>query len=176
MAIDPPETHSSSREFIRTHFLSLIFSDPASLHALVLVAAAHLARLHGHRSCDIKSLQLRWMAIYRVYLALMEHSSPCRAISDQLIIAVAKLPTCELPFGRKGMFHAHMTGLRRMVSLLGGLPELGLGGVLERMLLWIDANAACSTGANDSYFVATAGASSRDHPQADRRVFLIGIP
>lgn len=174
MAIDLPETDSASREFIRTHFLSLAFSDPASLHALVLVSAAHLARLRGEQSHNIDILQLRGMAIQQVNHALMEHSSRRRATSDQLIVAVAKMATYELLFGQRDTFHTHMTGLQRMVSLRGGLPALGLGGFLERMLLWIDANAAGITGATDLYFPAAVYASSRGHPQADRRMFLMG--
>lgn len=174
MVIDVPETDTASREFIRTHFLSLVFSDPASLHALVLVSAAHLAKLHGAHAHNIDMLQLRGMAIQQVNRALMEHNAAGRATSDQLIVAVGKMATYELLFGQRETFHTHMTGLQRMVSLRGGLPALGLGGFLERMLLWIDSNAAVITGATDLYFPAAAYASSRGHPQADRRLFLMG--
>lgn len=174
MAIDLPNTDSSSRDFIRTHFLSLVFSDPASLHALVLVSAAHLAKLHGDQEHNIDMLQLRGMAIQQVNGALTEHNSGGRATSDQLIVAVSKMATYELLFGQRETFHTHMTGLQRMVSLRGGLPALGLGGFLERMLLWIDANAAVITGATDLYFPAAAYATSQGHPRADRRLFLMG--
>lgn len=174
MAIDIPETDNSSREFLRTHFLSVVFSDPASLHAVILVSAAHLAKLHGDQSHSIDMLQLRGMAIQQVNRALMEHSSGGRATSDQLIVAVGKMATYELLFGQRETFHTHMTGLQRMVSLRGGLPALGMGGFVERMLLWIDANAAVITGATDLYFPAAAFPSSRGHPRADRRLFLMG--
>lgn len=175
MVIDVPETDSASREFIRTQFLSLVFSDLAPLHATILVSAAHLAKLHGTRSHNIDMLQLRGMAIQQVNRALMGRNPGIRATSDQLIVAVGKMATYELLFGQRETFHTHMTGLQRMVGLRGGLSALGLGGFLERMLLWIDSNAAAITGSSDLYFPAAACTSSSGHPQADRRLFLMGI-
>ena len=65
-----------------------------------------------------------------------------RATSDQMVAAVAKMATYELLFGQREAFHLHMTGLQRIVSLRHGLQALGLQGLLERNLLWIDANGA----------------------------------
>ena len=45
-------------------------------------------------------------------------------------------------FGEADHYHVHMMGLKRMVRLRGGLSNLGLDGLLARMLLWIDNNAS----------------------------------
>ena len=68
---------------------------------------------------------------------------PTLATSDQLIGAVAKMAAYEAGFaGDEGQYHMHMKGLVKMVELRGGLGSLGLHGLLARMLLWIDLNAA----------------------------------
>lgn len=52
----------------------------------------------------------------------------------------------EAVFGDSEVFAAHMKGLQMMLKLRGGLSNLGLNGLLERMLVWIDLNAAHLTG------------------------------
>jgi hypothetical protein len=175
MATDLPETDAETRQVIRAHFMGLVFTDPAPLHAVMLLASAHLAKVRGAHSHTIDMLQLRGMAIQEVNRAMMDQRpGGGRATSDAMIAAVGKIATFELLFGQKDTFHTHMTGLQRMVSLRGGLQELGLNGMLERILLWIDANAAEITG-TPLYFPPAAFASSTAHPPADRRLFVIGI-
>lgn len=58
----------------------------------------------------------------------------------------AKIAAYEAIFGSNEVFAAHMKGLRMMLKLRGGLANLGLNGLLERMLVWIDLNAAHLTG------------------------------
>lgn len=174
MSVDLPETDPASRRLLRTHFLGLVFTDPASLHALMLTAAAHYGKLRGENVHSINLLQLRGMAIQEVNRALQDHRSGGRATSDRMIAAVGKMATYELLFGQRDTFHTHMTGLQRMVSLRGGLQALGLNGLLERILLWIDVNAADITG-GPLYFPPAAFSSSLGHPSANRRLFLHGL-
>ena len=63
-----------------------------------------------------------------------------------MIGAVAKMAAYEAIFGDSEVFTAHMRGLQMMLKLRGGLCTLGLNGLLERMLIWIDLNAAHLTG------------------------------
>lgn len=174
MAVDLPGTDEATRQTIRIHLFGLAFTDHATLHALMLVAAAHYSKLRGQGSHNINMLQLRGMAIQEVNRAMMDHGPRGRATSDRMIAAVAKMATFELLFGQREIFHTHMTGLQRMVSLRGGLQALGLNGMLERMLLWIDTNAAEITGSG-LYFPPAAFKSSSGHPRADRRLFLLGL-
>lgn len=111
------------------------------------------------------------MAIRAINEALED---PVRATSDQLIAAVAKMAQYEALFGDKAIFNTHMTGLLRMVSLRGGLPALGLDGLLERMLLWIDVNASSVMKVHKVYFDKEAFPSNFVHPTPDPRRFAGG--
>ena len=172
MAIDVPNNDAALRVLLGAHFMPVVLSDPAPLHALMLTAAAHYSKLQGPQSHNINLLQLKGMAIQEINRALTDHRSGGRSISDQLIIAVAKMATFELLFGHQETFHTHMTGLQRMVSLRGGLPALGCNGMLERSLLWLDANAAHIRGV--LYFPPGSYSSTSGHPPADQTVFVWG--
>lgn len=174
MSIDLPETDTVSRGLLRDNFLAVVFSDRASLHATILTAAAHWNKMRPTQTHRINLLQLRGMAIQEINRSLVDHSAGGRSTSDPLIAAVSKMATYELLFGQRETFHTHMTGLQRMVSLRGGLQALGLDGLLERILLWIDANAASIT-QGPLYFPPAAFSSSNGHPTPDRRLFLLGL-
>lgn len=156
----------------RTRFFPFCLTDPAPLHAVVLVAACQYGHIIGPRSHAIDCLQLRDMAISEINGALKEGS---RATSDQLIVAVANMAAYEAVFGDRTIFNTHMTGLLRMVSLRGGLPALGLDGLLERFLLWIDSNASHITRSNP-YFDRQTFPSRAQHPRPDPQRFAGGVP
>jgi hypothetical protein len=172
MCIDLPSNDPTSRPLLATHFMALILSDPAPIHAVMLVASSHHAKLHGTEAHAINPLQLKGMAIREINRALTEHGAGGRAISDQLIVAVAKMATYEMLFGNPETFTTHMVGLQRMVTLRGGLQALGCYGLLESSLLWLDANAATHSGA--LYFPPGAFSSSRGHPKPDQQLFIFG--
>lgn len=173
MAVDIPDLDGpDAKGLLRTRFFPFILTDRASLHAVMLMAASHYTNVKGPRSHSIDLLQLRGMAIREINDALED---PQRATSDQLIAAVAKMASYEALFGDQQIFNTHMTGLLRMVSLRGGLPALGLGGLLERILLWIDANASHITGAK-IYFDSAAFPASARHPRPDPQRFAGGLP
>ncbi|KKA22315.1 hypothetical protein T310_3645 [Rasamsonia emersonii CBS 393.64] len=67
---------------------------------------------------------------------------------DALIGAVAKMASYEAMFGTLDTYNLHMQGLARMVSLRGGLESLGLDGLLRRIVIWIDRNAAFLNGSS----------------------------
>ena len=175
MSIDLPETDRASRELLRTTFMDLILSDRASLHSLLLVAGAHWNKVRPQHQHRINLLQLRGMAIQEINRALIDHRTGGRATSDQTLAAVGKMATYELLFGQRETFHTHMTGLQRMVSLRGGLQALGLNGLLERILLWIDSNAMAITHASSLYFPPAAFSSTLGHPRPNQRQFLLGL-
>ena len=62
--------------------------------------------------------------------------------SDAVIGAVAKMASYEAMFGLPELYHTHMRGLQNMIKMRGGLGTLGLDGLLQRMVLWIDINSA----------------------------------
>lgn len=45
-------------------------------------------------------------------------------------------------FGSLENYDIHMQGLSRVIGLRGGLTALGLNGLLHRIVVWIDRNAA----------------------------------
>ncbi|KAJ6446649.1 DNA-directed RNA polymerases I, II, and III subunit RPABC2 [Purpureocillium lavendulum] len=84
-------------------------------------------------------LHMKQVAISSVNEAMRD---PRRCLSDEVIGAVAKLASFEAMHGDEATYHAHMVGLRRMVELRGGMDSLGLGGLLRRIIVWIDLNSA----------------------------------
>ena len=173
MAVDVDAGVSDPRAgSLRTRFFPFCLTDRASLHAVMLMAAAQFAHVRGPRSHTIDILQLRDMAISEINGALKEGP---RATSDQLIVAVANMAAYEALFGDRRIFNTHMTGLLRMVSLRGGLLALGLDGLLERVLLWVDSNASHVTNLNP-YFDGQAFPSRTQHPRPDPQRFAGGTP
>ncbi|KAK5122445.1 hypothetical protein LTR85_004029 [Meristemomyces frigidus] len=172
LAVDIPDLDGPvTKGLLRTRFFPLIMTDAAPLHAVMLVAASHYSKVRGSRLHAIDLLQLRGMAIREINAALEDGR---RATSDQLIAAVAKMASYEALFGDRDIFNTHMTGLTRMVTLRGGLPNLGLDGLLERILLWIDANATLIVGRH-LYFDKNAFPTTAVHPRPDPQRFAGGI-
>ncbi|EMC91118.1 hypothetical protein BAUCODRAFT_315415 [Baudoinia panamericana UAMH 10762] len=172
VSIDIPDLEDSEAAgLLRTRFFPFVMTDPAPLHAVMLMAASHYSRICEPRALTIDLLQLRGMAIREINRALED---PLRARSDQLIAAVAKMACYEALFGDRAIFNTHMTGLLRLVSLRGGLPALGLDGLLERILLWIDANATHIVGTH-LYFDKQAFPTSAVHPRPGLQRFTCGV-
>ncbi|KAK5132275.1 hypothetical protein LTR08_009263 [Meristemomyces frigidus] len=172
LAVDIPDVDAATvTGLLRTQFFPFVMTDAAPLHAVMLLATSHYGRARGSRSHAIDLLQLRGMAIGEINSALED---PRRATSDQLITAVAKMASYEALFGDRDIFNTHMTGLMRMVTLRGGLPQLGLNGLLERVLLWIDSNATYIVGTH-LYFDKAAFPTSAVHPRPDPQRFTGGL-
>lgn len=146
-------------------------TDPATLHALLLLSGTHYSRTRGSHSHPIDLLRLQGMAISEINRALAD---PSRATSNALIAAVAQMARYEALFGDRDIFNTHMTGLLRIVALRGGLVNLGMDGLLERLLLWIDANTAYFLGGR-VYFDPGAYPASTTHPRPDPVKFSAGL-
>lgn len=172
MAVDIPDLDGpEAKGLLRTRFFPFVLTDAAPLHAVMLMAASHYGNMRSTRAHTIDLLQLRGMAISEINTALTDER---RATSDQLIAAVGKMAQYEALFGDRDIFNTHMTGLLRMVTLRGGLPALGLDGLLERILLWIDINSATLLGTH-VYFDSAAFPSAAEHPRPDPQRFAGGL-
>ncbi|WPH03806.1 Hypothetical protein R9X50_00668900 [Acrodontium crateriforme] len=168
MAVEIPDVDETTiKQLLRATFFPFVLTDPALLHAVMLVAAAYYRSVHGLRSHDIDLFHLRGMTIREINRALED---PARATSDQVVVAVAKMATYEALYGDKAIFNTHMTGLIRMISLRGGLPSLGLDGLLVRIILWIDVNTTHLAGVT-CYFDPAAFTSPYSHPKATPEQF-----
>lgn len=173
MAVDIPDLDGpDAKGLLRKVFFPFVLTDAASLHAVMLIAASHYGNVRGSKSHTIDILSLRGMAMAEINRALAD---PQRATSDQVIAAVSQVASYEALFGDHQIYNTHMTGLLRMVSLRGGLPALGLDGLIERLLLWVDANAAHIMGTH-IYFDRAAFPSAARHPQPDPHRFAGGLP
>jgi hypothetical protein len=174
MAIDNPDLDGpGATGLLRSQFFPFVLTDPASVHAVMLVAASHFGRVRGSKAHIIDLLQLRGMAISEINSALADET---RGTSDQLIAAVAEMASYEALFGDRSICNTHMQGLTRMISLRGGLPALGLDGLLERLVLWVDSNTSHITG-NRLYFDKSAFPPSSalvTHPRPDPARFTAG--
>lgn len=82
-------------------------------------------------------LDLRQKAILGINESL---SKLDRGIDDTTIGAVFCMSLLESMYGDASSYRVHMMGLQRMVHMRGGLKSLGLDGLLERMIVWLDFN------------------------------------
>ena len=112
-------------------------------YAVLLMSASNYCIVNPSKAALIDLLALKARALTEINAAL---ASPKRAITDAMIGAVMKMASYEAVFGDSAVFAAHMKGLQMMIRLRGGLSTLGLNGLLERMVVWIDFNAAHLTG------------------------------
>ncbi|KAL8870472.1 MAG: hypothetical protein Q9174_003497 [Haloplaca sp. 1 TL-2023] len=141
MAVDIPELdHPGNKGALRSIWFPMVIADQAVLDVVVLTAATHYVMVN-RTTCEPKTLyKLKEDAINSINRNLQK---PDLVVTDQLIGAVAKMAAYEAGFaGDELQYHVHMRGLMKMVELRGGLESLGLNGLLGRMLLWIDLNAA----------------------------------
>ena len=113
------------------------------MYAVLLLSASHYCTFNPDKAALMDLLALKARALSEINAAL---AKPERATTDAVIGAVAKMASYEAIFGDSDVFAAHMKGLQMMLKLRGGLANLGLNGLLERMLVWIDLNACHLTG------------------------------
>ena len=134
-----PETMRS----LRTQFFSLVVTDRAALHAMMLIAASCFVRERNPKPHIEDLLQLRHAAIQETSSALAEEG---RCTSDALIAAVVSMASYEASFGDHHICEVHMKGLVAMVESRGGLSALGLDGLLENHITWTDWHNSSVTG------------------------------
>ncbi|MCJ1322626.1 hypothetical protein MMC15_007975 [Xylographa vitiligo] len=91
-------------------------------------------------------------------------SNEIEATSDATIAAVACLASGENSFGTPESANVHMSGLEEMIKLRGGLQNLGMQGLLNKLIIWADqCNAAITSSGlrfNTAYFTTTDAPSS----------------
>jgi hypothetical protein len=138
MAIDMPELDEPDKPgLLRTRWFPMVLTEAATFQVIILLAASHLALLHNSKDNGPNLLQLKSKAI-----SLTRNALAVDGPSDQLIGAVVKMASYEAMFGDQNSYGMHMTGLMKMIDMRGGLPSLGLNGMLARICVWIDRNSA----------------------------------
>ncbi|KAG5973298.1 hypothetical protein E4U55_000593 [Claviceps digitariae] len=141
MARDIPELDQpGNKGLLRSRWFPLVLSDAAPFQVVMLLSAANYASVHNIRGLGCHILHMKHEAITAINRAFRRSSNPSG--DDTLIGAVAKMASFEAMHGDVASYRIHMDGLERMLAARGGLDRLGLGGLLRRMIVWIDLNAS----------------------------------
>jgi hypothetical protein len=158
MAVDIPELDLPGNPgLLRTIWFPLVMTEPALFSVIILLAASHYASLQGNPGgMRIPLLRLRYEAVSSINRSLGTQRP--ESTHDALIGAVAKMASYEAMFGSLENYDIHMQGLAKAISLRGGLTSLGLNGLLHRIVVWIDHNAAFLHGSS-IYFPVDASVS-----------------
>lgn len=117
----------------------MVISSPLVFQVIVLFSASHFAASTEDLTLAPTLLQLKQTAIQGIIKKLAMSQGQ---VHDELIAATAKMASYEAIYGEEGAYHAHMKGVERMLQLRGGLQNLGLDGLLARLLVFIDTNSA----------------------------------
>ncbi|KAL4965491.1 uncharacterized protein BDV14DRAFT_55582 [Aspergillus stella-maris] len=170
MAVDIPELDQpGNRGLLRTDWFPLVMSEPSLFLVIVLLSASNYASVQTEATdMKLNLLGLRYEAVQAInkYLDLQQSD-----VSDALIGAIAKMASYEAMYGNLDNYAIHMQGLKRAIDLRGGLSSLGLGGLLRRMVIWIDRNGAFLNG-SELYFPGETFAPGQPLPDPNPGHFL----
>lgn len=171
MAVDIPELDlPGNHGLLRTSWFPLVMTEPALFSVILLLAGSHYVSLQGDLgTTKIDLLGLRYEAVSLINQTL--EAQPPNFVHDALIGAIAKMASYEAMFGTVGNYNIHMQGLARAIKLRGGLTSLGLNGLLHRIVLWIDQNAAFLHG-SELYFLLDTTVSGEPLPEPNPGQFL----
>ncbi|UKZ77383.1 hypothetical protein TrVFT333_005103 [Trichoderma virens FT-333] len=139
MAVDIPELDEPGEKgLLRSRWFRLATTEISTFQVVLLLSAGNYITVKGGIAAEagFEMEQLRFDAIKSINQAIASPS----ACSDSIIGAVAKMASFESMHGDERYFRLHMDATKRMVTMRGGLYNLGLGGLLRRMLIWIDLN------------------------------------
>lgn len=140
MARDIPELDQpGNKGLLRSRWFPLVVSDNAPFQVVMLLAAANYASVNNISTLGCHILRMKAEALTIVNQTFKDEK---KLTSDCLIGAVAKMASFEAMHGDIPSYKMHMEGLVRMVALRGGLDSLGLGGLLRRIVVWIDLNSS----------------------------------
>ncbi|KAL2824392.1 hypothetical protein BDW59DRAFT_162499 [Aspergillus cavernicola] len=171
MAVDIPELDQpGNRGLLRTDWFPLVMSERALFLVIMLLAASNYASVQSEPlDMKVDLLALRCEAVQAVNQALeLQHPG---SISEALVGAIAKMASYEAMYGDVDNYAVHMRGLERAVELRGGLLSLGLGGLLRRIVIWIDRNGAFLNGST-LYFPGETFAPGQPLPDPNPGHFL----
>lgn len=124
---------------LRSRWFPMVISSPLVFQVIVLFSASHFATCTEDMTLGPTLLQLKQIAIQGIIRKLAESKGQ---VHDELIAATAKMASYEAIYGDESSYHAHMQGVAKMLQLRGGLQNLGLEGLLARLLVFIDSNSA----------------------------------
>lgn len=144
MAVRIPELDAETPFIIRNKWFPMVMTSPATLYIVVLIAATHYAAFNDllpNPKIRAILLHLKQQTLSSIN-TLIRDTPPGEPMSDIIIGAVCKMASYEAMFGTPSLYHTHMKGMKHMIAGRGGLHKLGLEGLMQRMVLWVDINSA----------------------------------
>jgi hypothetical protein len=145
---------------LRTVWFPYIMSSQASFYAAMSFAGSTYYSIQNLPPNTANLLGLRHKAITSINDRLSE---PDICIDDQTIAAVFCMSILESVYGDTSSYDIHMSGLEKMVRMRGGLESLELGGLLAKMVAWLDFNHSKLHG-TPLHFRKSAEVGSRPSP------------
>jgi hypothetical protein len=109
--------------------------DPAPLHSTICSAGGHLALLEGTIGSDNSEYIGHKMETIRIVNERMTDIS--QATTDETLGAIALLVTDQTVDGDYEEMSVHMKGLAKLVNIRGGLPAMGMNGLLAGEIQWL---------------------------------------
>jgi hypothetical protein len=120
---------------LKTIWCRYSLDDALMFKGVLVLAAAHLEVLTQSSSIDPIALSYESDITSEVNRRL---DSEALALTDSTITAVTLLAAKESIRGNVHELLIHRAALERMVSLRGGLQNLGLSGLLQMIVTWLD--------------------------------------
>lgn len=130
----PPDFGVASQQ-TEEAWLEPILSDPACFHFTVFIAKAYFNCIHGQRGkggTTVLVHSVKALTILQQRLARSDHELP---ISDSTILVVVGLTMAATAAGDLETAQKHLTGLRKMVELRGGIPAFTVNRQLQTKIL-----------------------------------------
>lgn len=116
--------------------------DPAAFHQILSNAALHISRLHPQITQYAEdAAAFHVVAIRSVNERLQDTRS---ATTDGIMAAVTAFACHSHYLGDFNAWHMHMEGLKKMVSLRGGIDSPSLPTILKTVLFFVDVSGATS--------------------------------
>ena len=143
------------------HRLNRSLIEPALFYALATFAGTHLSARGDKAVAQVDLLWLKWKAVSTINEALRDET---RSTSDLLIQAVFSMAHLEHIYGDVESYHSHLTGLKRMLAIRGGLQSLDATD--SQTLQFLDRAAKLLTG-SQLHFAEHTSAESSSPAQAE---------
>ncbi|KAH8801376.1 fungal-specific transcription factor domain-containing protein [Xylogone sp. PMI_703] len=109
------------------------FDDPAWLYMMLSFSASRIEQNIKSNNCESLYFLSKTISALNDSLSVLTKQTNASTIAT-----VACLANIENLNGSSASARIHMEGLKRIVELKGGLNNLGLEGILRRMVLWSD--------------------------------------
>jgi len=139
MAVDVPELDLGMPGLLRESWFRFVLADPTAFHTVILLAASSYVSLNGTTKDVPNLVHLKQQAVHAVLTDLQDQD---RLDTDHLVSAVVKLACHEAIYGTYSTYEVHMKAVLMLLTRRGGLGTLGLNGLLKRICLWVESNAA----------------------------------